>query len=62
MKDEAGNFHPLGLLPHSGNMEMPMPVKQASGQRFMVSIEDEADMPTKTPSREIVFEGKLTEI
>ena len=55
-------MHPLGLLPHSGNMEMPMPVKQASGQLFMVSIEDEADMPTKNPSQEIVFEGNLTEI
>jgi anti-sigma-K factor RskA len=62
MKDEAGNMHPLGLLPHSGNMEMPMPVKQASGQLFMVSIEDEADMPKKRPSQDIVFEGKLTEI
>ncbi len=62
MKDEAGNMHPLGLLPHSGKMEMPMPVKQTAGKLFMVSIEDEADMPKKSPSQEIVFEGKLTEI
>lgn len=62
MKDAAGNLHPLGLLPHSGNRQMPMPVRQAAGQHFMVSVENEADMPAKTPSREIVFEGKLTEI
>ena len=62
MKDGTGNMHPLGILPHSGSMDMPMPVKQASSQLFMVSIEEEADMPSDTPSQEIVFEGRLTEI
>jgi anti-sigma-K factor RskA len=62
MKDEAGNLHPLGILPHRGKMQMPMPEGQASNPIFLVSIENEADMPTKDPSREIVFRGKLTEI
>ncbi len=62
MQDEAGNLYPLGILPHRGKMQMPMPLRQEPDQLFLVSIEDEADMPRKDPSREIVFRGKLSEI
>ncbi|MCU7916591.1 MAG: anti-sigma factor [Candidatus Thiodiazotropha sp. (ex Gloverina cf. vestifex)] len=62
MEDEDGNLFPLGVLPHSGNKELVMPVKHATNQRFMVSIEEENRLPTKKPSQEIVFEGHLTEI
>lgn len=62
MEDENGNLFPLGVLPHSGNKELAMPVKHTTNQRFMVSIEEEELLPTKKPSQEIVFEGRLTEI
>ncbi|MCU7810558.1 MAG: anti-sigma factor [Candidatus Thiodiazotropha sp. (ex Notomyrtea botanica)] len=62
MEDENGNLFPLGVLPHSGSKELAMPVKHATNQRFMVSIEEENRLPTKKPSQEIVFEGHLTEI
>lgn len=62
MEDEDGNLFPLGVLPHSGDKELAMPVKHATNQRFMVSIEEEDRLPTKKPSQDIVFEGHLTEI
>ncbi|MCG8016841.1 MAG: anti-sigma factor [Candidatus Thiodiazotropha sp. 'RUGA'] len=62
MEDQHGNLHPVGVLPHDGRHEMPLPMMPKSENVFKVSVEEMDDMPTEKPHGEIVFEGKLTEI
>lgn len=62
MKDAKGNMFPLGVLPESGRMRMPMPQAGGPDSRFMVSIEEQDHLPKHKPSDRIVFEGRLTEI
>jgi anti-sigma-K factor RskA len=53
---------PVGVLPHRGSMEMAVPVALQRDSRFRVSIEAAALAPVKRPSKQIVFEGRLTRI
>jgi anti-sigma-K factor RskA len=62
MEDRHGNWHPIGLLPHDGRREMPLPMMPKADNAFKVSVEDMDQMPRDKPSNDIVFEGKLTEI
>jgi anti-sigma-K factor RskA len=62
LEDEQGHLHPLGILPHDGNMVMQLPGALKGQQRFKVSIESSDELPKVSPSDEIVFEGSLTEI
>ncbi|MES9860808.1 MAG: anti-sigma factor [Candidatus Thiodiazotropha sp. LLP2] len=62
MEDQNGNLHAVGVLPHGGRHEMPLPMMPKAKNAFKVSVEEMEDMPTDKPKGEIVFEGKLTEI
>jgi anti-sigma-K factor RskA len=62
MEMPDGGLMPVGVMPHSGTMEMKVPAKLQSSSNFTISIESEENMPTQKPTGEIVFQGALIKI
>ncbi|MEN8166854.1 MAG: anti-sigma factor [Pseudomonadota bacterium] len=62
MEREDGVLVPIGVLPHTGSMEMISPALLQQESRFKISIESAVQAPVARPSEEIVFEGKMTTI
>lgn len=62
MEREDGVLVPIGVLPHTGSMEMISPALLQQESRFKISIESAVLAPVARPSAEIVFEGKMTTI
>jgi anti-sigma-K factor RskA len=57
-----GSFKPVGVMPHSGSMEMKVPTHLKDNSNFTISIESEDNMPTQKPTGKIVFQGALIKI
>jgi anti-sigma-K factor RskA len=62
MESEQGQLYPIGLMPHKGRREMPLPMMPDANNMFKVSVEDIDKVPAQQPSHNIVFTGKLTDI
>ncbi len=62
MEREDGVLIPIGVLPHTGAMEMISPALLKQDSRFKISIESALLAPVARPSEEIVFEGKMITI
>jgi anti-sigma-K factor RskA len=57
-----GSFKSVGVMPHSGTMEMKVPSHLKDNSNFTISIESEDNMPTHKPTGKIVFQGALIKI
>lgn len=62
MEMSDGSLMPVGVMPHSGTMEMKMPTHLKGKSNFTISIESEDNMPTQKPTGKIVFQGALIKI
>jgi anti-sigma-K factor RskA len=62
MEMPDGSLMPVGVMPHSGTMEMKVPAKLQSNSSFTISIESEENMPTQKPTGKIVFQGGLIKL
>ena len=62
MEMPDGSLSPVGVMPHSGTMEMKVPTHLDSSSSFTISVESEDNMPTKKPTGKIVFQGGLIKL
>ncbi len=62
METQDGVLKPVGVMPHSGVMDMQAPASLNQSRIFRISIESEDSLPTRKPTSEFVFEGKLIEV
>jgi anti-sigma-K factor RskA len=62
MEMPDGSLKPVGVMPHSGKMEMKMPANLNGKGSFTISVESKDNMPTQKPTGKIVFQGSLIKI
>jgi anti-sigma-K factor RskA len=62
MEDREGKMVSIGILPHQGSEQFPLPATVKEKTLFKVSVETNQSGAPVLPSRDVIFEGRLRNI